>query len=64
MGALTNGIHTVLTNNGMAVADLPKSRGRHAAMENMFGGHILDRVCKERGITHKLTKYYHPWTSG
>ena len=57
-------IHTVLTDNGMAFADLPKNRGRHAAMEAMFGGHIFDRVCDEHGIKHKLTKPYHPWTNG
>ena len=57
-------IHTVLTDNGMAFADLPKNRGRHAAMDAMFGGHIFDRVCNENGIEHKLTKPYHPWTNG
>jgi len=57
-------IHTVLTDNGMAFADLPKNRGRYPATEAMFGGHIFDRVCKEHSILHKLTKPYHPWTNG
>src|SRR5918997_1702144 len=57
-------LHTVLTGNGMAFADLPKNRGRHPEIEAIFGGHTFDRVCAEHGITHKLTKRYHPWTSG
>ena len=57
-------IHTVLTDNGMAFADLPKNRGRNPEMTALFGGHIFDRVCKEHGIQHKLTKPYHPWTNG
>src|SRR3712207_4519768 len=52
-------IHTVLTDNGMAFADLPRNRGRHPQIEAFFGGHIFDRVCEEHGITHKLTKPYH-----
>ena len=57
-------IHTVLTDNGMAFADLPKNRGRHAAMVAIVGSHIFDRVCDEHRIEHRLTKPYHPWTNG
>ncbi len=57
-------IYTVLTDNGMAFADLPRNRGRHPGIEAIFGGHIFDRVCREHGITHKLTRPYHPWTDG
>lgn len=52
-------IHTVLTDNGMAFADLPKYRDGATAR---WMGHIFDRVCDENGIEHRLTKPYHPWT--
>ena len=51
-------IHTVLTDNGMAFADLPKNRG--GPTQRFFGPHIFDRVCIEHGIEHRLTKPYHP----
>ncbi len=54
-------IHTVLTDNGMAFADLPKYRDGATAR---WMGHIFDRVCHEHGIEHRLTRPYHPWTNG
>ncbi len=44
----------------MAFADLPKNRGRYPEIEALFGGHIFDRGCGKHGITHKLTRPYHP----
>ena len=54
-------IHTVLTDNGMAFADLPKNR--EGPSRRFLGPHIFDRVCIEHGIEHRLTKPYHPWTT-
>src|ERR1700691_1482032 len=54
-------IHTVLTDNGMAFADLPKNRG--GPSRRFLGPHIFDRVCMKNGIEHRLTKPYHPWTT-
>src|SRR5215211_577418 len=34
-------LHTVLTDNGMAFADLPKNHGRYPEFEAIFGGHIF-----------------------
>ncbi len=52
----------MLTDNGMAFADLPKNR--NGPTRRYLGAHIFDRVCAENGIIHKLTKPYHPWTNG
>ena len=55
-------VHTVLTDNGVAFADLPKNR---AGPNSLYVSlHIFGRTCKEHGIAHKLTKPYHPWTNG
>jgi hypothetical protein len=55
-------IHTVLTENGMAFADLPKNR--EGPSRRFLGPHIFDRICMANGIEHRLTKPYHPWTNG
>jgi transposase InsO family protein len=54
-------IHTVLTDNGIQFADLPKNRKGPTAR---FRGHPFDRVCLSHGIDHRLTKPNHPWTNG
>jgi transposase-like protein len=55
-------VHTVLTDNGMAFADLPKNRT--GPSRRFLGPHIFDRVCIANDIEHRLTKPYHPWTNG
>lgn len=54
-------IHTVLTDNGIQFADLPKNRKGPTAM---YRGHPFDRACQRHGIEHRLTKPNHPWTNG
>lgn len=54
-------IHTILTDNGIQFADLPKNRNGATAT---FRGHPFDRVCWANGIEHRLTKPNHPWTNG
>ena len=54
-------IHTVLTDNGIQFADLPKNRDGPTAR---WRGHPFDRACWTHGIEHRLTKPNHPWTNG
>lgn len=54
-------IHTVLTDNGIQFADLPKNRSKPTAM---WRGHPFDRACGQLDIEHRLTKPNHPWTNG
>jgi transposase InsO family protein len=49
-------IHTVLTDNGIQFT--------HRACDRYAFEHIFDRVCREHGIDHRLTKVKHPWTNG
>jgi transposase InsO family protein len=51
-------IHTVLTDNGVQfVQHDKKAEGGSVA-------HVFGRTCAERGVEHRLTKPYHPWTNG
>jgi len=52
-------IHSVLTDNGIQFADLPKNRQGPTAR---FRGHPFDRLCLLHGIEHRLTN--HPWSNG
>ena len=54
-------IHTILTDNGIQFADLPKNRNGSTAR---WRGHPFDWACMRHGIEHRLTKPKHPWTNG
>lgn len=51
-------IHTALTDNGMAFADIPKNRAGPSHRD--LGPHIFDHVCIANGIEHQLTRPCHP----
>jgi hypothetical protein len=53
-------LHSVLTDNGIPFTDRPDKRSGATAQYRL---HVFDRVCRENGITHKLTKPYHPQTT-
>jgi transposase InsO family protein len=54
-------LHTVLTDNGIQFADLPKNRDGWTARYRV---HRFDQICRANGIKHRLTKPNHPWTNG
>jgi transposase-like protein len=56
LAAIPYKIHTVLTDNGIQFTN--RKRDIYAFH------HIFDRVCREYGIDHRLTKTNHPWTNG
>ena len=47
--------HTVLTDNGVQFTP--------QAHPFLPGGHSFDRICREYGVKHRLTKPVHPWTN-
>ena len=54
-------LHTVLTDNGIQFADLPRNRDGWTARYRI---HRFDQICRANGIEHRMTKPYHPWTNG
>jgi transposase InsO family protein len=54
-------IHTILTDNGIQFAPLPKNRSGPTAR---YMGHPFGNLCRDNGIEHRLTKPNHPWTNG
>ena len=54
-------IHIVLTDNGIQFGDMPSRRTGPTARYRL---HMFDRICREHGIEHRLTKPNHPWTNG
>jgi hypothetical protein len=61
IAALPYKIHTILTDNGIQFCDAPQHRSGPTARYRL---HMFDRVCREHGIEHRLTKPNHPWTNG
>ena len=56
VAAVPDRIQTVLTDNGIHFT--------HRACDKYAFHHIVDRVCDENDIEHRLTKVKHPWTNG
>ncbi len=54
-------IHTILTDNGIQFAPLPKNRN---GMTARYMGHPFGNLCRDHEIEHRLTKPKHPWTNG
>ncbi len=54
-------LHTLLTDNGIQFADLPRNRDGWTARYRV---HRFDQICRANGIEHRLTKPNHPWTNG
>ena len=61
IGAVPYTIHIVLTDNGIQFGDMPSRRTGPTARYRL---HMFDRICREHGIEHRLTKPNHPWTNG
>ena len=53
-------LHTILTDNGVPLADLPKNRSGWNARVRV---HRLDQICCDHDIEHRLTKPDHPRTN-
>ena len=54
-------LHTILTDNGIQFADLPRNRDGWTARYRL---HRFDQICRAHDIDHRLTKPHHPWTNG
>ena len=52
-------LRTVLTDNGIQIADFQKSRW----LDRRSRVHRFEQVCRANGIEHCLTKPNHPWTN-
>jgi transposase-like protein len=61
VAAIPYKIHTVLTDNGVQFCHMPQHRDGPTAQ---YSVHMFDRICRENGIEHRLTKPNHPWTNG
>lgn len=54
-------LHTILTDNGIQFADLPRNRNGWTARYRVLR---FDQICRENDIEHRLAKPNNPWTNG
>ena len=57
-------VHTVLSDNGSEWTDRFAVDKKNKPKDRPSGSHPFDRLCAERGITHKLTRPFRPQTNG
>jgi transposase InsO family protein len=53
-------IDTVLTDKGQQFCH---AHGNRSGPTARYRVHMFDRICRENGIEHRLTKPNHPWTN-
>ena len=53
-------VHTVLTDNGVQFCHMPQHRDGPTAQ---YSAHMFERICRDNGIEHRLTRPNHPWTN-
>ena len=54
-------LHTILTDNGIPFAELPKNRRGPTALYRV---NRFDQICRAHDIEHRLIKSNQPWTNG
>ena len=57
-------VHTVLTDNGSEWTDRFAVDKKNKPKDRPSGDHPIDRLCRQRGIAHKLTRPFRPQTNG
>lgn len=57
-------VHTILTDNGSEWTDRFAVDKKGKPANKPSGDHLVDRLCAESGIDHKLTRPFRPQTNG
>jgi transposase InsO family protein len=63
LDAFGHTVHTILTDNGSEFTDR-FGDARWRTREKGTGNHPFDKICRDRGIKHRLTRPYRPQTNG